>query len=515
MKSKYAYLCVIAIVGSLLGMTHHAGTLLTEDAGAAPAGDCADRVDDRVYNQYGISGYWMFPDSDQCRSRRQVESVHKIGGDTIVTSSTELRRSSREALQTDALFKDFTIDGADGYTAAEGALSAGESIERVFTYSAHYPFYSDALRCAGRSGAVDAGGKRYTYWLLPAGGEDACVAGDGKYSLVVAVNENGEDDAALNTVSNAELYNMKAYLGMPVPQMGRPGTPGYPDYVADDSYTGTLGAFTRNLLRSWMQAFGAKAAFAGLYQGRETSVVHRATAVHQHTLNVYASQNDVAASALPAEKRRVVFSPYASFEDPGRAAYLEDRFRDIVHTGAGKVDVILANFTVTPERAQKVDFAKPYMKVSLGAVSPKGKAVTRESQLAGKRVIVVKGTTADAYIQAKHPDWKITKFEQYTEATNALIDGRGDVWVTDNTEAMAFSLKNEDRFVTGITQLGPVDSIAGAVQKGNVELLSWLNEELVQLGEEKFFHKDYERTLKPVYGKAAKPEELVVEGGAL
>ena len=156
---------------------------------------------------------------------------------------------------------------------------------------------------------------------------------------------------------------------------------------------------------------------------------------------------------------------------------------------SGKVDVILANFTVTPERAQKVDFAKPYMKVSLGAVSPKGKAVTRESQLAGKRVIVVKGTTADAYIQAKHPDWKITKFEQYTEATNALIDGRGDVWVTD--------------------------SIAGAVQKGNVELLSWLNEELVQLGEEKFFHKDYERTLKPVYGKAAKPEELVVEGGAL
>lgn len=182
---------------------------------------------------------------------------------------------------------------------------------------------------------------------------------------------------------------------------------------------------------------------------------------------------------------------------------------------SGKVDVILANFTVTPERAQKVDFAKPYMKVSLGAVSPKGKAVTRESQLAGKRIIVVKGTTADAYIQAKHPDWKITKFEQYTEATNALIDGRGDVWVTDNTEAMAFSLKNEDRFVTGITQLGPVDSIAGAVQKGNVELLSWLNEELVQLGEEKFFHKDYERTLKPVYGKAAKPEELVVEGGAL
>ena len=182
---------------------------------------------------------------------------------------------------------------------------------------------------------------------------------------------------------------------------------------------------------------------------------------------------------------------------------------------SGKVDVILANFTVTPERAEKVDFAKPYMKVSLGAVSRKDAPITSESQLSGKKILVVKGTTADSHIQAKHPDWKPAKYDQYSDVYSALADGRGDVWVTDNTEAMAFSLKNEDRFVTGITQLGPVDSIAGAVQKGNVELLSWLNEELVQLGEEKFFHKDYERTLKPVYGKAAKPEELVVEGGSL
>ena len=112
------------------------------------------------------------------------------------------------------------------------------------------PFYSDALQCADRSGAADVGGRRYTYWLLPANGEDACVASDGKYSLVVAVNERGADDAALSTVENAELYGMKVYLGMPIPQMGQPGTSGYPAYVADDSYMGTLGAFTRNLLRS-------------------------------------------------------------------------------------------------------------------------------------------------------------------------------------------------------------------------------------------------------------------------
>lgn len=36
-----------------------------------------------------------------------------------------------------------------------------------------------------------------------------------------------------------------------------------------------------------------------------------------------------------------------------------------------KVDLILANFTQTPERAEAVDFADPYMKVALGVVSPK------------------------------------------------------------------------------------------------------------------------------------------------
>mgnify|MGYP001687382528 FL=1 len=214
--------------------------------------------------------------------------MHKIGSDTIIASSTELKRSSRDGLRESALFKDFAIDGADGYTAAEASLSTGETIERVFTYSAHYPFYSDALQCADRSGAADVGGRRYTYWLLPANGEDACVASDGKYSLVVAVNERGADDAALSTVENAELYGMKVYLGMPIPQMGQPGTSGYPAYVADDSYMGTLGAFTRNLLRSWMQAFGARTSFAGLYQGRETSVVqdHRRSPAHAQRLCV-------------------------------------------------------------------------------------------------------------------------------------------------------------------------------------------------------------------------------------
>lgn len=181
---------------------------------------------------------------------------------------------------------------------------------------------------------------------------------------------------------------------------------------------------------------------------------------------------------------------------------------------SGKVDIILANFTVTEERAKQVDFANPYMKVSLGAVSAKANPITSEDQLDSAKVLIVKGTTADTYLADNHPDLEPTKYEQYTDATNALLDGRGDVWVTDNTEALAWA-KNYDEFETTITSFGGEDTIAPAVQKGNSDLLNWINDELTSLGQEQFFHQAYEKTLAPVYGDQVKADELVIEGGQL
>ncbi|MCT2287744.1 cysteine ABC transporter substrate-binding protein [Corynebacterium sanguinis] len=180
----------------------------------------------------------------------------------------------------------------------------------------------------------------------------------------------------------------------------------------------------------------------------------------------------------------------------------------------GKVDAILANFTVTDERKEKVDFANPYMKVSLGAVTPDAAPITDVAGLEGKNVIVVKGTTAEAYLEQHHAEITLQKYEQYTEATNALLDGRGDAWVTDNTEVLAWAA-NTPGYSATITSLGDIDTIAAAVKKGNTTLLDWLNEELVSLGEENFFHDDYEKTLKPVYGDQVSADELVVEGGQL
>ena len=195
---------------------------------------------------------------------------------------------------------------------------------------------------------------------------------------------------------------------------------------------------------------------------------------------------------------------YVSTDAANRVEYLK----------TGKVDIILANFTVTDERAESVDFALPYMKVALGVVSPDDALITSADQLNGKKLIVTKGTTAETFFTENYPDVELVKFDQYTEAYNALLDGRGDAFSTDNTEVLAWALQN-DGFSVGIESIGNLDTIAPAVSKGNETLLNWINDEIVALADEQFFHADYKETLEPVYGTAVDIDSLVVEGGVV
>ena len=172
---------------------------------------------------------------------------------------------------------------------------------------------------------------------------------------------------------------------------------------------------------------------------------------------------------------------FVSTEAASRIEYLQ----------TGKVDVILANFTVTPERAEEVDFALPYMNVSLGVISPDS--------------AVVESLTEN------YPDLTLQKYVSYAAAKTALENGSGVAWANDNTEVIAFALQNPG-YTVGIPELGSTDTIAPAVSKGNTTVLDWINEEIKALGEENFFHADYEATLADTYGSDYE-DTLVVEGG--
>ena len=181
---------------------------------------------------------------------------------------------------------------------------------------------------------------------------------------------------------------------------------------------------------------------------------------------------------------------FVSTEAANRIEYLQ----------TGKVDIILANFTVTDERAEEVDFALPYMNVALGVVSPDSKVIeSLDDWDSNDQMIVISGTTAETYMIDNYPDIPLQKYDSYATAKNALENGSGAAWVNDNTEVIAYALQNTG-YTVGIPSLGSNDTIAPAVSKGNTTLLDWINDEIKTLGEEQFFHADYGKSLETRYG---------------
>lgn len=193
---------------------------------------------------------------------------------------------------------------------------------------------------------------------------------------------------------------------------------------------------------------------------------------------------------------------FVSTEAANRVEYLK----------TNKVDLILANFTVTPERAEAVDFCEAYMNVALGAVSHKSHVITSLDDVKDEQVIVISGTTAETYLTANYPNIKQQKFDTYAAAKTAFENDKNALWLNDNTEVIAFANGDLAEYVVGIETLGNPDTIAPAVAKGNESLLTWINDEMVKLGSQGFFHGAYEKTLLDTYG-ADYEDTLVVEPG--
>lgn len=176
---------------------------------------------------------------------------------------------------------------------------------------------------------------------------------------------------------------------------------------------------------------------------------------------------------------------------------------------SNKVDLVLANFTVTADRKKVVDFANPYMKVSVGVVSPKSNLITDVSQLKGKQVIVTKGTTAETYFTQKQKSVNLLKFDSKTQQFNALKNKRGVALADDNTYLYAWAKSHPD-YKVGIKKLGENSYIAPAVKKGNKSLLNWTNKEIDKLTKQGFFKKSYNQDLKPYFSSDVKSSDVIM-----
>lgn len=176
---------------------------------------------------------------------------------------------------------------------------------------------------------------------------------------------------------------------------------------------------------------------------------------------------------------------------------------------SNKADIVLANFTETPERKGVVGWASPYMKVAIGVISPKTAAITSARQLKGKSLIVTKGTTAENYF-TDQGNVNLLKFDSKTQQFNAIKNKRAAALADDNSYLYAW-VKRNPQYTVGIKSIGPVQYIAPAVKKGNRSLLAWTNHEIAKLNKSDFFTKDYQKELAPYFGSDIKPSDIILK----
>ncbi|MCZ8522444.1 MULTISPECIES: transporter substrate-binding domain-containing protein [Paenibacillus] len=193
---------------------------------------------------------------------------------------------------------------------------------------------------------------------------------------------------------------------------------------------------------------------------------------------------------------------FVTVEPASRIPYLQ----------SDKVDLILANMTVTEERKKAVDFTNPNLKVATQVLVKNDAGIKSLADLKGKKVIVTKGTTADIFLTKNRPDVELVKYDKNTESLQALKDGRGIGYAQDNFILFSWARKNPG-FTVLPEKLEKEAPLAPAVKKGNTELRDWVNGELEKLGQEKYLLQLYNKYVLDDLGPDTNPSDIIVEGG--
>ena len=113
----------------------------------------------------------------------------------------------------------------------------------------------------------------------------------------------------------------------------------------------------------------------------------------------------------------------------------------------GRVDIVVATYTINDERKQVVDFAGPYFIAGQTILVKKdNNEINGPEDLAGKTVCSVEGSTPAANIEENYPDVKLELTDAYSNCLEPLRNDQVDAITTDNVILAGFVDQNPDEF---------------------------------------------------------------------
>ena len=114
--------------------------------------------------------------------------------------------------------------------------------------------------------------------------------------------------------------------------------------------------------------------------------------------------------------------------------------------GNGSVQAVIATYTITPERAKKIDFAGPYYSSGQAVlVRADESKITGVSDLAGVKVAVQSGSSSITALQKAAPQAEQTPFNDHNTCLSALETKQVDAYVVDESLLLS-AMQGSDAF---------------------------------------------------------------------
>lgn len=146
----------------------------------------------------------------------------------------------------------------------------------------------------------------------------------------------------------------------------------------------------------------------------------------------------------------------------------------IPYLETGKCDIVMADFTRTLERAQKIDFSDPYVVAGETLLVKKGSGIKGISDLKGKTVAVVKGGTGSIAVRQYVPDATISLLDTAADCVMAVKNGQADAYAEDSNLVIYSAKQNPELEAVG-DSLVPPEFNAFGVRKNDQEWLNYVN----------------------------------------
>ena len=163
-----------------------------------------------------------------------------------------------------------------------------------------------------------------------------------------------------------------------------------------------------------------------------------------------------------------------------------------------KIDLIVAGMSVTEDRKKNVNFSHPYFNVSQVIMVGEGsKEIEKESDIAGKKIGVVMGTTSDTIAEdlSKNLDGVETvKYNKLHEAVLSLQAKKIDMIILDYQQAKKTTENNNGLKLSDYTLQS--EEYAMAMGKDETELLAQINKALEKIIKSEKYNELIEKHIK-------------------